>query len=229
MPGRLCAATAAARRAREARAFAAAMPSDWADCGRQRTSSTPRCMASSNHRLGWSSVRATIARPVRVGERGAQLRGQAVAVGREVPDEHLGRRLDDSTIPERSKRSRIEDSSAWSATRMRSGCIGRAPVTSRGRRCGGTLRGARRAGASPRWRRGCRRARSRSSSSRRRGRCRPSARAFARYDTWRSVRRSSIEPWAVESPVWAAAAGVTSSTSAPAARTYVSTWFVSST
>ena len=55
------------------------------------------------------------------------------------------------------------------------------------------------------------------------------ASAFARYETWRSVRRSSIEPWAVESPVWAAGAGFTSSTSAPAARTYVSTWFVSST
>ena len=39
------------------------------------------------------------ARPVRVGERGAQLRGQAVAVGREVPHEHLGRRLDDLDHP----------------------------------------------------------------------------------------------------------------------------------
>ena len=52
-------------------------------------------MASSNQRLGWSSVSATMPGPCGSAERGAKLGGQAVAVGREVPHEHLRGRLDD--------------------------------------------------------------------------------------------------------------------------------------
>ena len=170
--GRLCTDIAAARRAREARALAAAMPSDWDDCGRQSTSSTPRCIASSNQRLGWSSVRATMPGPCGSASAARSSAGRPSLSDGRCQTSTSGADSTISTMPDRSKRSRIDGSSAWRATRMRSGCIGRAPVTLRGRRSWGRRREARRARAAPRWRRGRRPGRPRWSSTRRPGRCR---------------------------------------------------------
>ena len=100
-----------ARRLRMARALAAAMPSDCGSCGRYTISSTPSASASSNQRLGWLSVSATMAGPC--------VSASAIRISAGRPSASCGRLHTStsgvvstiSTIPDRSNRSRSAASS----------------------------------------------------------------------------------------------------------------------